>query len=1037
MHNSSTALPGNHSWPGVALFAVIFLLYVMVAPSFAVPGRWAGIVTAFAGMDPFRPVTRPVWSGLVALVSALPIANLGAAINVLTAAAGAGCCWLLYDMVRRVPFARGMYGLRDAIQKEEAPARLMAGLAAALFAAASLAMIRFSAYGDYAVTDMLLLLLALYPVLRYRETGRTGWLCMSCAFMGLALVEYPTAAMIFPVFLGWWILTIWRAQQRSFSVILAGLLSLFAGLVALGVFAAVLAGSGMAEIRDWAGTGTVLVEWTRLYFLELTRSVPRVGWLLIFGMTLVPFIAVMLRPLEESADFFSRLGAYSFRLVLIAVAVLVLFELPGSPAYVMGPGVQLLAPSIVVAVWSGFLIAYLVMTARQAGRRKLAGLLATAWFAALLFASVRHVAAARVDHLAPVTAFADELINRLDGRDFIVTDGIIDPQLRLAARRAGLDLKIMNLQETSSRQQARYHAGFFVDDETRSLALIGLPAALRDWVTRDASAADRIALMVSPDVLRLPGMDIRPAGYFYRLAPGDEFFDGEALLDDLLVDPVRRQLGQAPLMAPGAAGWFQWQFITRWFSRMANDTGFMLSERGRDDLAVEAYQLALDTWPENASALMNLIEEGDRPENDPERKRLLEQLSAVARQSPRGLNARYLHAVSGLLRNPAAMMAYMEQRGDEDVLKLDQIAARLDVEDERSLFNLARLYLREQNPEESEAIYRAMLETNPQSLNAHYGLFRLAMARGELEQANVLLADLEALGADPERLQQDRAMLLFAAGKLPEARQAFLALTKADRPTPEAWMGLLQVGIRQNDQDLIDTAFTGLERERDFVPGLIMLGERALMGGRPAEARAYYTRALALDAGNERALLRLMDVAFNMRDAVNLRRFSAEMLAMDPEHAYANLMAAYVHIAASDYGQAEASLRRSLRGQESGRAYNELAWVLAQQERYEKALEPALKSVELQPDFEDGLDTLAVIQLQLGKLDDAVANIQQAATLAAGRSAAIALHAAEIFIAANRRDEAAQYLQMTDDVARRMTTDQQEKWRLLSAQVAP
>jgi tetratricopeptide (TPR) repeat protein len=643
-----------------------------------------------------------------------------------------------------------------------------------------------------------------------------------------------------------------------------------------------------------------------------------------------------------------------------------------------------------------------------------------------------------VDHLKPVVAFAESMIGNLNGRDIVITDGLLDPQLQLAARQAGVDVNMLNLQAGRSREQAEHQARVFDDEESKSLALVGLPAALRDWVARDPQAMDRLALLASPDLLRLPSVAIRPGAFFYVLHPAAETADAEALLDRMLAERNQRVVKIPDGLGVDDAGWFQLQFMNRWFSRLANDTGFLLDQQKAPALAVEAYRLAVDIWPENPSAVVNLLADENLADDDPERQRLNEVLSGLVAENPRTMNVRYLHAVSGRLANPAAMMAYIEQSGGvdggEDVL--DGLATRLQDGDEVSLFNLARLYLQDRNPDQSEAIFRSMLETNPQNLDAHYGLFRVAMARGEGEEAERLLSALEALGADPVKLELDRAALLLAQGQLEEAKRIYLAASRREQPSPEAWMGLVQTGIRQDDQDVIDLAFAGLERERNYVPGLIMLGERAILNRRPAEARAYYQRALALDDANERALIRLLQIAFDLRDAASLRQYSGSLLAIQPEHPFGNLMAAYVHIAGEDYAAAEAALRRSLRARENAQALNELAWVLLQQERYADALDPARRAVALNPENANAANTLAVILYRLNMLDEAVQNSEKAVELAAGNSPSILLYAAEIYIAADRFEEAENALRMPDETFAFLTPEQVVRWRELSEKLA-
>lgn len=1027
---------------GVLLLAIL-AGYALLAPAFSVPGRWAGIAAAFSGLDPFRPVIRPVWSGVTALIAALPVANIGFAFNLLSAFAGAAACWLLYEIVRRIPFSRSMVSARRD-QTERVP-RIIAGVSASLFAAASLPMIAFSTRGDYGVFDVFLLLLALYPVALYIERPRTGCLYASCALMGLALVEYPTAMMVLPGFVVWWIALLMRKPLPKISPYVLAASLLLTGVVVLAVYAVAYDASRVAALRDIKGPAHVIGEFVRLYFAELTRGVPKVGWLLVIGLTIVPFAAVMLRELDEPMDLFSAIGVYSFRAVLVLIAVVTLFELPGSPAYVIGSQVMLLAPSLLVAVWSGTMIGYqyrmstikaaAIRSYRKKGRVYNTGkLLVAVWALVLLGATVRHGLAARVDHLAPVAAFADRVIGNLDGRDYLITDGSLDPSLRLAARKAGVVVNIINVQAGSSPEHGRYYASMFDTPDYQALAMLGPTALLRDWLTREPEAAARTALLASPELVRFPGVELQPGLCFYTVTPRDQLFDAEPVLESVREAWSAWRLPDIASMEEGDAGWFQSQFMRRWMSRVANDTACLLYEQGKYALAVEFFRIALTMWPENISSILNILEVNALKADDPERASLRERLEALVQNNAQRISVRYLQAVAGRLSNPVAIMSYMIESGDRgDSDQLDKIAGSLSDADEQTLLNLAHLYLRDQNMEEGESIYRAMLEANPQNVRAQRGLMRIAMAQGRLDEAASMLDKLESITTDSQFVDLERAALRLAAGDLEEAKKSYLALTKKDRPPPEAWLGLVQIGIQQGDREVMDMAFAGLERDRNFVPGLIMLAERAILAGRLVEARAYYQRVVSLDVANERALIRLLQIAFDLRDVASLRQYSSDLLAINPEHPVAHFMAAYVHIAGENYPMAEAALRRSLRGQQNAKALNELAWVLLQQNRYEEALEPARSAVAMNPGDPNILDTLASIQFKLNHLDDAVANIAKACALAGDKDVTIMLNAAEIYLAAGKIPEARAFLEKAQSERTRMMPAQAETWRKLAA----
>ncbi len=1020
---------------GFGLFLVVFLFYAWLAPSFSVPGRWAGIAATFSGLDPFRPVIRPVWSGLVALLAALPIANLGAAINLLTSLAGASCCWLLYEIVRRIPFERSIYSAR-MISWETQP-RMVAGLSAALYAAVSTPMIMLSAYGDYAVTDLCLLLLAIYPVMLFRESGRMVYWYVSAFLMGLALVEYPTATLLLPLFCAAWMYLLWLEKKLKLFPVCVGLLLSASGGAALLVYISNYLDSPVARFRETGEFLPVVAEFVRLYYLELTRTVPKVGWLLIIGLHVVPFVAVMLRELSEPEDIFTAIGVYSFRFVLALVAIVTLFDLPGSPARIIGPGTMLLAPTVLAAIWSGYLIGYLYglvqfMPGRAGGSVKSACLLA-AWLGVLIFAGVRQGSAARVTRLEPVARFADDVIGSLNGRDFLLTDGSLDSSLLLASRKAGAKVNLINLNTGASKPHGRYHAAMFNDPAYHMTAMLGPVVLMRDWLTREPDARARTALLTNPELVRFPGIDARPASCFYEIASLEDPLETPSAYRIASDQWMQRSVPDLKLFREGDAGWYQSQFVVRWLSRLANDHGYLLDEALQPDFAAEAYAQALRFWPDNVSAMFNQREQAIRSGSG-EREQIEQSIRSRAEKNPLSVNVRYLFAVCGMVRNPAALLENMtySSAGAMDPFRLDEVSRSLDKSDNRMLLNMARLYLRGADVDESEAIYASMLETNPDNLDALYGMFQVAMIRRNTDSAATYLDRMQALGVPDDRILLDRASIRLAREDVQAARALYQQLVRESDAPSEAWLGLLDIAIREKDENSIQAAFSALERDRSFVPGQFMLGERSMLLRQPVAAREYFSRVLALDPGHESALIRLLQIAFGMRDVAALRQHSGALLLLRPEHPYANFMAGFVHIDSGDYDLAEVALRRSVAVNEDGAALNELAYVLSKQGKFAEAADVARRAVEKIPQNYNAWDTLAEAERKLGRLQEAVIAMEEAIRLNSIADPFVLIHAAELFLDADQRQRSSEMLALIDDDALTSSVEYQERMKKLS-----
>jgi len=1019
---------------GRILFLVTFAFYAIQIPLFAVPGRWAGMIASFAGLDPFRPLIRPIWSSIHLLLSSWPIAHLSPVIHLLSAALGAGSCWLIYEIVRRIPFVRSFK--RKGQDAQERRPRLVAGVFASLFAAVAFPMLTICTRGDYASMDIFLMLLAFYPSMLYRKEPRASFLYLSCLIYGLALIEYPVMSILFPVFITRWVLLLWKSGWPKKSTLALSGIFLISGLPVLLLFAMVYSGGEAASFRNLTEPLAVLKEFLLLYRAELTQSIPRVGWLLIFSMNLVPFAVVMFRELDEPTDVFSAIGVYAFRLVLFGLAIITLFSLPGSPAHILGAKVLLVAPTIFVAIWFGYLSGYYYGVLSQRGKSLLRFMFVSGWVVIILFAGFRHTQQTQVDHLEPIASFSDRVIQNLQGRSYIITDGSLDPSLLLSARKADKQIYLINVNASPSQEQGRYLTAMFDDPENQSLATMGARTLLRGWLNRDPDIAAKAVFLTSPEAARTAGLMPLPSTYFYEMHSTDSAPEARDLFDKLEQTWSDWVVPDMSAMSLGDTGWFQSEFVTRWFSRLANDLGVYLDENSQPDLAAEAYRKAVSLWPDNVSATLNLREQVRLSDSD-ELDLINEQLKAIAERNPNAFNVQFLNVYCGRVRNPIALLeqaSILGRTGQAQlaVEELDKISGLIDEENTGIRLMMGRMYLRGKNSAESEAQFKRVLEADPDNLDGIYGLFEVAMVRRQFSEAGSLLDRMESLGADPKRMQMERAALNFAADNLDDALRQFLEITKDPEAPIDAWFALAHIARQKKDAELMASALTMLERDRNYVPGLLTLGDWAWSEKRNDDAKNYFSRALAIDPANEAALARLMIFDFDERDAASLRVHSGKLLALNPDHAFGNYMSAYTHIDSGRLDLAEAALRRSLNKKDHGPARNELAWVLSELNQNEEALTHALRAVELIPENANAWDTLAGIYQKLGQEDKALTAMEKALELSRNSDVALMLHGLELLKNANQLEKANQLQLELGKKTEQMTPDQVEAWLKLS-----
>ena len=584
---------------GQFLFASVLLFYLFILPDYAVPDRWAMIASQFSGLDPFNIIMRPVWSGLAGLLAILPFKNIGLVFNITSAVTGAAVCWLLYDIIRRISFDRGNKLARQI--ELERRARIVAGVTAALYAAVSLPVITVSTRGDYAMFNLLLVLLAVWPLLCFSQQRRVIFFHASCLLAGLAVADYPGMLFVLPFLFFRWAVVLYKWRMLRPGVVFAGVLLFVTGLLVVLPYGVILTNSPGSGLREIDSLDRILGLFFFNYYNELRHGVPKVGWLLLLAVNILPFVMVLFKELSEPTDKFSAIGVYLFRLILVVIGIVTLFDLPGSPGRVIEARFLLVAPSIIAAAWFGYLTGYydlLMYGARS--RRKQRPFVPAVVGLLILVAGVRHGVASQPAELDATQNFAADVINQIDDGTFLLSQGMLDDSLRLQAHASARSIFLLNYVQGNDPAYGRYHATLFSDPELQDMARLGVLPLMRDWFVRDTNIQNKIAFMVAPDFLVPYGYVALPDRTVYRVHRTGEEPGATTLYQQNMDYWTSLQLPAFDLQLPSAM-----KVTLVWLSRMANDLGVYLQELGDDERAAASYEQSLGFWPDNFSAAIN------------------------------------------------------------------------------------------------------------------------------------------------------------------------------------------------------------------------------------------------------------------------------------------------------------------------------------------------------------------------------------------------------------------------------------------------
>ncbi len=1031
-------------WFGPALFVLSLAVYVWTLCPGAFPGDPSHQVAMHAGLDPFPPLANPLWGRVVRFLGLFHFAGLVRRLNFFSAFCGAGSVWLLYDLLKRITHNRTAEEFEARVPPE--PAQAFSALVGGLFLAFSAPFWFVSTRAHPAAFDVFLLLFCAWVLVRF-SVDRTPALMYLFAFLyGLGITEFATFIVWAPVFGLWLLAAMWRAGQLRLGPVLRMAGCWVAGLLMYGVAATEYRLLPAYEWRAFTSIFHVLWFMWREQYLAIRYSVPQVGWMLIFMTMLFPglVIAFPKKAMTRTAVWSSNL----LHLLFSLVGLLVMFNIQVSPWALFNVRPLLVTPYVLMALWFGYLGGYWLIyfspyssfaSHRSILRRVGRFLMVPLVLALLAVAAVRNGAVADGRAGPAVQRFADEVLDGLDGRTWLVSNGIMDDMLRIAARQRGLPVKVLNLGWGRSSAYLNYTASLFSEARLRGLAAVGLSPLLQEWLGRTPGVEAEAAALVSPDIWTMAGLTPVPHRLVYQgitnMAALDvtSYFADQSAFWSSYGRALRADVEAGnPLLLP----WAYWSLGH--LSRMANNTGVLLEDLGQNKEAFAAYRAALELNTNNISALLNSAALAQR-EGLPEAGAIEGNLYKIARRMKRRPSLWSLSAMYGTVRTPEVFarrgMAWaMSGKPDLAVAELRRAAAagapRVQIE-----LALAQIAALRQQGDQSEIHYQSVLDEHPGHTAALLGMARLAMRRNDFEAAADFLKRAREHQAPDALIVPDEALLDALAGRTDEAKAKLLAMVKQGDTPPQAWILLSLLALSEGDEELLTRSQIALQVAAIRTPNVhLALAQVALIRRDAAAARQHLEELLRYERDSVPALEMLVQLDVREGNRPGMEERVERLLTVDPRNALGNHMLGLIQFSRAQYDLAESSFRTSLAGRRSDSVLNDLAWILQLRGRYEEGLKMAREALTLNPNNATAWDTVGVIFLHMKQFEEAQEALQQALALQP-MSPSFILHMAELY---DRRGLKQEALQLADPLMTRaaeMSPDDYEQLRRLMARL--
>ncbi len=1016
------------------------VLYGVTLSRGAYPGLPAAHIAAAAGLAPESLAAHPLWKLLTGWLAQAPLLPLALRLNLFTALCAAVAVSLFGLLMERWLLNVARHGWDGSFEPmrpkdgEEDDASLSRSCSTALSQNdklsehdrhtarsariggwASALALAFSVPFWSAATrltphpfEVVLLLLAIMAL--QAHAARPSWAraVAAAALCGLGCVEseifVPLAPVLFLLLVRNRIRASMTWERQTAASLLAAAAGAGTGLLLLWFLRAHADGEAPA-LR--AVLGGVL----RAHYEMLGNALPRSGWIWIALLAFSP-LAVMFGAAKRAFGERSA-SLVILHMALTAAAALCLFNAPFSPWGVARDTLYLPIPAaLAVAAVIGYLGTYwmtlcvpqdtaqnqtdVAFTPRPHHLQMTLSLCAAAIpLAAIITAALLNFSVSDGRKGAFVDALAQDVLDRLGTRAWIVSNGMLDNHLLILARERQRDLRLVSLADAMSATWPRRMRTLIDAEpafaENRAMlhhaAALGAVAFVKEWLRTDPAAEKRLLIVGVPELWTVAGYRPVPEGFAV-----EGVRDPSTLQDRDLLGPNRAYWQRmALLLAPDesmplALARFQ-TVVRREAGRTANNLGVLLADLHRPEDACEAFAAARMIDARNLSALLNqhALTQGDA------QAELTRALESRIKQEKRLPPLPVIVRAYGEIRQPGILASYgasLANSGQAELARAEFARAlQLDPNNVAVHQQLASLAMRQGLADEGEQAYRDLLSTRPDDAAAMVGLASAALARGRHEEAHTWLEAARSAGAPEAALAIPTVALLVACGRAEEALERLRAMTDKESANIEAWAILADLLLRENQTS---------EVERRVLPAMInsvgkndhvlihIVRSKLLRAKRPVDFAGSRTSLLqALRLRPDLAALRddLMQLVFDHGSFADRERDARDVLRANPDHAFANYLLATVLLDRGELAQAENLFRRSLASQPTAMAHNDLAETLRRLRRFEAADAEARAALARDETLFSAWDTLACVLLDLGRLEEASQAAERAIAL--------------------------------------------------------
>lgn len=996
---------------GLCVLGLSALVYLATFSPGVFPGESASLMAIHSGLEPLISPSHPFWGSIVSKIAALGPKGMVFRLNFFSFLTAMVAIWMIFDLAST--YVGGIIERETATPKIAARAAAIAGAGTALSLAFSAPFWMTATRLQYQGFNLVLLLASLRLLLWYLDTESPTVLVIFALVSGVACVEALHVACFLP-FAALVIVLRWvrRGSIKAASIPVVAI------TFALGLASSFLAAYAFKQGHDVSLRGyTDIWSIVRGMFVDQAQLVKTLathpGWLNIGICVVVPWLAaaaISARSLNENRE-------WGIMVMHSAMSIAVALSLGNAPfispwGIFRTTGVLPVPLMAMSAMTMGYLLAYwylIVVNSTQVnidGEQTVAQR-SSVWFG-WFFGVITIITAFITSGINVLEAngangrFADkcarEIIDSLEGRKWIVTDGLFDSHILIEAHATGKNIRLLELQNNDNRVYLRYLRSVINEDpdfkvsgidigKLENGADLGVVSFLQDWLESDPSAIDRMVFMSAPDIILSVGKIVAPHKFCFIGADSLEALKG------------------APFLAVQREFWTRMQTLLaksrgvrdiasairararRQVGFVANNAAVLLEDLGMDEEAFQTYSFVRELDPENVSTILNLVELLNRRRDDGFHADVLEDIQGsiqriISELQGRRLPIWSLSRVFGYVRSPVlfTQLGWSWAASGQPGIALSGIhraeaIASSPVEKIRAKQAEAQLLWQQNDIDGSESVFEQILKDDPGNTAAMISIARVNVRRGALDRAREWLEKAGTSGANKISLAFESATLDLAAGHPAEARIKLSEVTDVQPSNIQAWALLGIATLQMEDYDDIEKRILPrmgtIAGTTDNYYVLILKGQVLYQRRNLAEARDTFERALMLRPGLTTLMEWILRLDFALDDKVAAEEHARQLMRNNRSNSFANYIMGSIMLNRGRNDEAEDFLRRSVSASATPEALNDLAELLRTVGNLGEAKRRIREAIAMRQDLYVLWDTLGGILADEGDVEGA------------------------------------------------------------------